>query len=172
MSFLRKLAIICGIPAIIAGAAACSGVHHLSAKVQCGLAYHKWQKATGKAEELSLKSTALGVIHADAAVAQAPSDKVLWQAVDAKTTLFNNAVLAALHGKPIPNCVPGAAADVHAALLQWHSAVSDQLAASEAAQHQKLTAAQASLKAALAKIEAGANDLQKVGKDAEKYARS
>lgn len=94
----------------------CSSSHttHLTAKVQCAVAYHKWDKAGGLANLQKLRNAVPPMVTA--------AEKHQKGAIRVDATTVENYDVIVLNDMP-PNCIPGFDTQLRAALVATDSAV-------------------------------------------------
>ena len=133
-----------------ASLAACSSIHHVhnaSAKISCGLEYHKWAK-NGGLDKLHTAGTQIATMARQIESHESKSVKK-----NAKTV--SAAITAAQKDLP-PNCIPGLDKDVNAALTDAKNAVNDSAKQNQAG----LKAAGVELKKAKASLKLTAQDVK------------
>lgn len=122
-------------------------VHHVAAKVECGIQYHKWDK-NGGLTKLHTAGTQIAVMAREVESHQSKS-------VTRNAKTVENAITAAQKDLP-PGCVPGLDTDVSRALGDAKVAVKDSAKQST----NGLQAAGTELKDAKVALKKAANDVK------------
>lgn len=123
MKIIAKLALILVPVAVATAACGTHHAHHLAQKITCGTQVASWYEKGGKAQFKALNSAVQASGQADVALAKNHGRSVT---PVVKATSELSKAITALASDPVPGCVPGAGADVSAALRDFTRATAAQ----------------------------------------------